>query len=167
MGEKKNLSWSKYTLNTNCWLQLICKKWGFSMAFIVKSTFNCNLKNPSPLLKLVIKMPLKPLQKDSRNVRLPIFFIFFFFKKWALYLRSLPSWGVSEEKLSFLNFFFFPPSSLWMSCPRFPQCHLAAGNSLSCLLPTLPESDPFWEAAFGIHSAHPTTSSWSFKQGIN
>lgn len=71
MGKKKNGSWSKHTLNTNCWLQLICKKWGFSMVFRGKSTFNCNPKNPSPLLKPVIKMPLKPLQKDSREIRLP------------------------------------------------------------------------------------------------
>lgn len=30
---------------------IIFKKWGFSYSFIVKSKFNCNLKNPSPLLK--------------------------------------------------------------------------------------------------------------------
>lgn len=59
-----------------------------------------------------------------------------------------------------------------MNSPRFLQCHLAAANSLPSLLPTLPEFDPFWEAAFGIppspsyKQAHDYSCS-SFEQGIN
>lgn len=59
-----------------------------------------------------------------------------------------------------------------MNSPRFLQCHLAAANSLPSLLPTLPQSDPFWEAAFGIppspsyKRAHNSSCS-SFEQGIN
>lgn len=55
-----------------------------------------------------------------------------------------------------------------MNSPRFLQCHLAAARSLPSLLPTLPEFDPFWEAAFGIPPAHPTntTSSRFFLQQL-
>lgn len=135
------------------------------MAFIVKSTLNCNLKNPSLPLKLVIKMPLKPLQKDSRNIRLPTWI---FLKIWGFQRAPCQlggSWVTGEGKNVNFLVFFSPHGSLWLHSPRFLQCHLVAGNSFPSLLPTFPEFDPFWEAAFGIPSQAHNPLCSSFKQG--